>query len=212
MPATVKVRGEAAIRAEPDDALVMITVTALEATPGAALSDVSERSNALVAMLDRLGIARADRSTAGVTVHEEFDYEAGSRRSLGHRAVNQVSVRLTDHEPIGQLITEATEQLSVRIDGPRWEIAPSNPVRLQAAREAAADAQRRARAFAQGVGARLGRPLELSEDEDHPRPRRMHAVGRAAAADPLPVEPGEHEVVASINVTFALEFDDPQPA
>lgn len=64
MPATVKVRGEAAIRAEPDDALLTITLSALNDKPGAALSDMSTRSNALVAMFDRFfGIANADRST-----------------------------------------------------------------------------------------------------------------------------------------------------
>lgn len=93
MSSTVKVRGEAAVRAEPDDALLMITLTALEDTPGAALLDVSTRSSALVAMLDRFGVANADRTTTGVGVHEEFDYGSGGRRSLGHRAVNQVSVR-----------------------------------------------------------------------------------------------------------------------
>lgn len=211
MPATVRVRGEAAIRVEPDEALLMITLTALKDKPGVALADVSARSTALVAMLDRLGVAKTDRATTGATVHEEFDYRSGTERSVGHRAVNQLSVRVSDHELIGRLVTEATEELSAQIDGPHWRIARTNPARLQAAREAAADARRRAQAYAEGVGVRLGEPLKLSEDQSHRVPVRAHRMATAVAAagggaEQLPIEPGEQEVVAAVQVTFGLEF------
>src|SRR5690242_9138879 len=116
---TVTVRGEAVLRAEPDEAMLWITLTVLEADPGHALADVSRRSDALVALLDELGVARTDRSTTGVTVYEEFDRTPSGRRSLGHRAAASVSVRLSDPEPIGQLITKATTELQARFDGPR---------------------------------------------------------------------------------------------
>jgi len=209
MPATVRVHGEAAIRVEPDDALLVIALTAIEDRPGAALSDVSTRTQALAAILDRLGVAKADRSTTGISVEEEFDHSSRGRRSVGHRAVNRMSVRMTDHELIGQVIVEATEQLAAQVEGPHWAIARSNPARLQAAREAAADARRRAQAYAEGVGARLGPPLKLSETQAHMGPRRGGGfIAVAAAAGPLPLEAGEQEVLASVQVTFALEFDD----
>lgn len=206
--ATVRVRGEAAIRVKPDDAVLMITLTALEDRPGAALSDVAKRSQSLVEMLDRMGVAAADRTTTGATVEEDVDYTQGSRRSLGHRATNQISVRVSDHELMGRLIAEATDELSARIEGPHWEIARTNPARLQAAREAAADASRRAQAYAEGVGARLGRPLKLSEDQARPTPMRARGMAVAAAAAPVPIEAGEQEVVATVLVTFALELGD----
>lgn len=207
---TVTVRGEGVVRAEPDEALVWITLTALEPAPGAALSDVSARSRALVAMLSELGVAAADRTTTGVGVSEEFEHRGNVRRSLGHRASTSMQVRLTDPELIGRLLAQATEQLAARVDGPRWQIAADNPVRLDAAREAAADAQRRARAYADGLGASVGRALRLSEVDDAlsvPRFRPMtRALAAAAGAEPA-IESGEHEVAASIQVTFALEHD-----
>lgn len=39
-------------------------------------------------------------------------------------------------------------------------------------------------------------------------PVRARGMAVAAGAEPLPVEPGEHEVAASVQVTFALEFED----
>src|SRR5690348_15110100 len=58
---TVTVRGDAIVRADPDEALVWITLSALQDAPGPALADVSDRSDALIVLLDELGVARPDR-------------------------------------------------------------------------------------------------------------------------------------------------------
>jgi hypothetical protein len=139
---TITVRGIACLRTEPDEAVLWLVLSALEDAPGAALSDVSKRSTALVALLDELGVAKADRSTAGITVEEEFDHTQKGRRSLGHRATSRVSVRLTEPDLIGRLVTQATADLAARVDGPRWLLSLDNPVRLEAARQASADAKR----------------------------------------------------------------------
>jgi uncharacterized protein YggE len=201
----VTVRGDATIRAEPDEALVWVTLSALEDSPGPALSDVAARSNTLVALLDELGVAKTDRSTTGITVREEFDHTKAGRRSLGHRANACVAIRLSDPEVLGRLVVQATDKLAARIDGPDWRIAAGNPVWLEAAKQAAADGRRKAQAYAEGVGAELGRLTRLIEpgagdgmDAGLPR--------GALASAPMPVERGEHEVVASIYVTFALEL------
>lgn len=201
---TVTVRGDASIRAEPDEAVLWITLSALEDTPGPALSDVSARSHALIALLDEVGIERSERSTTGVTVHEEFEHTEQGRRSVGHRAVSRVSVRLTDPELIGRLIAQTTTDLAARIDGPVWLISLDNPVRLETARQAAAEARRKAQAYAEGVGAQLGPLVRLTEPGE---PHVMRTVAyRAQIQESMPVEPGEHEVTASIQATFALEL------
>lgn len=207
---TVTVRGQATLRAEPDEAMLWIRLTALEGDPGQALADVSRRSDALVALLDELEVAKRDRSTAGVTVYEEFDHTRSGRRSLGHRAAATVSARFTSPEPIGRLITRATTELQARIDGPQWQIAARNPIHLEAARAAAADGRRKAQAFADGVGAKLGHIIKLAEpgtEAAEPFERRGVFAASAGPPDgPMSIEPGEEEVSAAINLTFALEL------
>jgi uncharacterized protein YggE len=102
------------------------------------------------------------------------------------------------------LITQATGNVAARIDGPQWLISLDNPVRLEAARQAAADANRKARAYAEGVGAKLGRLVRLSEPGVHSEMhvRAARAVGLSSS---MPVDQGEHEVSASIEATFILE-------
>lgn len=205
MTPMVSVVGTAVLRAEPDEAIVVVTLSALKEGPGPALEDVARRNEALVALLDEFGIASADRSTTGVSVHEDFDHTAEGRRSLGHRAASAIAVRLTDLDLIGRLVTRATTELDARVDGPRWQIAAENPIRLEAARQAAADGQRKAQAYAEGVGARLGALIRLAEPESAAFPRRTGKfIAASAASGDLLVEPGEQDITATIQVTFAL--------
>lgn len=202
---TVTVTGDAAVRSEPDEAILWISLAALHGAPGPALSDVSARGRRLIELLTELGVDPKDRSTTGITVYEEFEHSPAGRRSLGHRAIARVSVRLTDADLIGRLIAQATEDLAAQIDGPRWLISPTNPVRLEAARQAAAEGRRKAEAYAEGVGATLGRLIALDEADHHLAARAAGGL-RPLAAEPMPVEPGEHEVTAAVRATFALHL------
>jgi uncharacterized protein YggE len=206
---TVTVVGQAALRTEPDEAFVWITLSTVAESPGPALEDVAKRTAALASLLDELGIARELRSTTGVTVAEEFDHTSRGRRSLGHRATATLSVRLTDVAVIGQVVMRATTELDARIAGPSWRVSPTNPAWLEVATRASANAKAKAAAYAAGVGTRLGRLMALSEPE-HRFGGGMFAepAARAAAASPgMDIEAGEQQVAASVRATFALEPD-----
>ena len=116
-------------------------------------------------------------------------------------------MQLTNLELIGRLVTRATTELGARVDGPRWQIAPQNPIRLQVARQAAADGRRNAQAYAEGVDARLGALTGLAEPESAAAGRRRGGIIRvasAAAGADMPIEIGEQEITATVVVSFAL--------
>ena len=207
---TITVRGEATLRANPDEAIVFVTLTALERDPGQAVADVSQRSEGLVALLNELGVAKQDRSTTGIRIAEQFEHTNTGRRPLGHQASVSTSVRLADRIAIGRLVTSATTDLRAEVSGPHWQIADGNPVRLEAARAAAANGRRKAEAYADGIGAELGAVLKLVEAitqlvDPSMRSRGITLASAAASGGPLPIDPGAHEVSAEIDVTFALE-------
>jgi uncharacterized protein YggE len=205
---TVTVTGRAALRVEPDEAVVWLTLSKLDDAPGPALADVSARANALSSLLDELGLSKTDRSTSGISVYEDFDHTRGGRRSLGHRANARVEVRITDPELIGRLVGRAAQDLAARVDGPRWRISAGNPVRLQAAREAAADASRKAQAYAAGAGAQLGRLRRLTESDEGHGMFRAVAAAAPMGGEEMHVEPGELEVDATVRATFELDLGD----
>jgi len=201
---TVSVVGEAAIRTQPDEGFLSITLTAVRASPGPALADVAKRSDSLATMLDELGISVDDRSTTGVTVTEEFDHTDQGRRSLGHRATATMSVRLADAELIGKVLMRSSGELNARVAGPSWRVSQKHPAWLEAASQAAANARTKAAAYAAGVDARLGPLLELSESEDgYAVPQSARA---AAFGGEMRVDAGQQEVTASIQATFQLDL------
>ena len=205
---TITVRGEAAVRTPPDEALLWITLSALKQSPGEAIGDVAERSERLTGLLNELGVPQSDRSTAGVSVNEEFDHTPEGRRQLGHRATARVAARLADAELIGRIITRASDELGAGIEGPRWYISPTNPARLTAASQAAADAKQRAEAYAAGVGATLGALLVLAEPGVVAGKGfgRMRAIAVAGGAPPpMPIDVEDHQVNAAIEATFLLD-------
>ena len=208
--ATVTVRGEASLRADPDEALLWITLNEVESTSGKALADVGRRTEALLTLLDELGVAKEDRSTSGVSVDEEFDAtQHRGRRSLGHRATAGVALRLSDADVISRVISRAVEDLHASIIGPRWFVSPAHLIRLEAARRAASDARRKAEAYASGVNAELGALITLIEPErpggSTSRLGRIEPMSAGArGAMQIPIEAGQIEVTAAIDATFEL--------
>ncbi len=93
--------------------------------------------------------------------------------------------------------------------GPSWRVSPTNPVWLEVASQASANAKAKAAAYAAGVDARLGRLMMLSEPEQRRGPGWFAAssASLAAAGPDMDIESGLKEVVASIRATFALEDD-----
>lgn len=212
MGRTVTVRGEAVVPATPDEVRLSVSIEATEKSPDQAQREVARRSNELDVVLDELGIAKERRATQGLSVQEQREYERDRWVKKGFRATNRVLVRLDDPAPLGALIARATESAHARVDGPWWWVALDNPARTQACTDAAAEARRKAEAYASALGATLGPAVRVTE----PGMVDRHEVVLAAAA-PMPargaggappqieVEAADLDVTAAVEVTFSLE-------
>ena len=213
MTATVRVRGEAVVPAQPDEVQLAVNVTALEDSLERAMGEVARRSEELEAILDELEVPRSRRVTSGISVGVEREYERDRWRHKGYRASNRVVLRLEDATGLGRLINEATSRAEARIDGPWWRIALDNPARAEACRRAAAQARRKAEAYAGALGARLGEILRVSEpglggrlsSGEFPVAAPAVAPVPAAQAPEVTVEPGAVDITAAVDVTFRLE-------
>jgi hypothetical protein len=156
-------------------------------------------------VLGELGIAAEQRSSTGVTVREEFDYGDGKQVHRGFRAQNVVTVRLADHAVAGKLLQGSIEKAKAEVRGPVWWIAPDNPARIEACKRAATEARRKAEAYAEALGMRLGAVAEIREPAAggaSPMPRTM---ALAASESSIDVDPGELNVDAQVEVSFRLE-------
>ncbi len=205
--ATVTAQGDAIVPGTPDEGIWDVVIDALDASADVALVEVGRRSTELGTLLDELGVPPQRRSTTGVSVREEFDYTDGRQTHRGFRASNVLTIRLTDPAVAGRLIQGAIDRAGAQVAGPRWWIAPDNPARVEACRQAAAEAKRKAEAYADALGLRLGAVVEIREPSAAgPSPRvRMAPMAMGASAPPLDVDPGELSVDAQVEVTYRLE-------
>ena len=215
---TVTVRGEALVPGEPDEAHVFLEIKAIEKTPQRAMADASERSARLQAIFADLDVPESARSTSGISLSEEteWDGKSGRRKHLGYRASNRITVRLEDVETVARLVGEATDKCEAIVRGPSWQIALANPARTEAFRAAAEDARRKAEAYASALGVTLGDVLSVIEPGLAVRTHQRHEIVPAPAAAPAPqasrapapeihVEAGALDIPAAVEVTFALE-------
>ena len=202
--ATVTVRGSATVSGVPDDALVWLTLAATRARPEEAYDEVARRSEELDAVLGEVGVPREARTTSGVTLHEQYEHGAdGRRHHRGYRASSRLTARVADQAVLGRLLREAVSRADAHVDGPAWRVAPDNPLRSDARREAALDARRRAEAYADALGVRLGAIVAVAEPGTSPPPAPDGVL--FSARHEIPVESGELDVSAAVDVTFALE-------
>jgi hypothetical protein len=203
--ATVTARGHAVVPGRPDEGIWTIEISELGTEPDAALAVVGERTQALTALLDELAVPSEMRSTSGLTVREEFDHVDGRQVRRGFRAHGSTTVRLRGPALAGRLLLGATERAGAQVHGPTWWIAPDNPARVEACRRAAAEATRKAEAYAEALGMRLGSVVEIREPGTGSAPMpRARGFALAAAEVALEVDPGELQVDAQVEVTFTL--------
>jgi uncharacterized protein YggE len=199
----VVVRGHAAVPAQPDLLQVTLTVSAVRGTPDEALAGAGQLNAELGRVLDELAIPACDRSQSGLTVREEFERVEARWARRGYRAANVVAVRMTNPSHVGRLLRDAVGRAGAQVEGPRWRCRPEHPARAEACRQAAADARRKAAAYADALGLRLGPVLRVAE----PGADGTGAPGQALAPSPteMRIQAGHLDVEATVEVTFALE-------
>jgi uncharacterized protein YggE len=209
--ATLNVRGESVVSVQPDELRFQLTLTEVRQAPAEAYEEVAKQATELVGLLSELGIDESARSASAVLVHEERDYdERGRPVHRGYSATSSTHVRTADPSIAATLIEQAVSRTGARIAGPWWHVAAENPARLEACRQAAANARAKAEAYAEALGSRLGALTEVSEPAALAVPVGYRA--QPAAFGPMmpdgpeiPVERGELEVQATVEVTYAVE-------
>lgn len=208
-PGRVTVRGTGSVTARPDRLVLAFTVTSVSRSVEEALADVATRTGPLETVLDALAVPAEDRTTTGLTVRRETEWQDGRQVDRGYRASHVLHVHLRTADPVGELVRRSIQDAGALVNGPWWAIGPDNPARLEACRLAAADAARRAEVIAATLGARLGPVVAAAEPATKPGSQELGYVTMSARAGggqaDVDVQPGEMEVSASLDVSFAID-------
>ncbi|MDV3194573.1 MAG: SIMPL domain-containing protein [Candidatus Phytoplasma australasiaticum] len=204
-PSRLTVMGEGQVRAAPDMATIQLGVTTQADSAAEAMAQNSASQTAVIEALTGAGIDPAEIQTAGLNLNPLIQYgENQAPRVDGYQATNTVSVRVSDLARLGEVLDAIVGAGANEINGITFTREEGDAALDEARRDAVADARRKAELLAEASGVELGPILTLrdtSTGDSGPQP--MMRMG-AAMADSVPVQPGQVEMSARVEIDFAL--------
>lgn len=211
-PTTLSVTGRGVVRVKPDTATVGIDVRRVGVDREHPRASANRRTRQIIASVTRLGVARRDIQSTGITLDELRlrPRHKGGRPRIRYVAHNTLTIRTTAIELVGRIFDVATRAGATDFSGPDFEVVNRTPHRADATAAAVDDARRRAEAAAAALGLRLIGVRSVTLDAA-PAPtvvngesESLPATSGGGSADSTPVQPGVEEISARVSVVFLL--------
>ncbi len=159
----VTVRGEATAEVDPELAQLTVTVTARDRDRDRVLRDLDERARAVDAVLGAHEAAVERIDTEAVRLSPQFATNKPRERVAGYEGTVRRTVVLSDFVPLGDLLVQLSTVELASVVGPWWSLRPDSPAHRAVRVAAVHDAVRRAREYAEALGAQLVGLVELAD-------------------------------------------------
>ena len=204
----VVVTGTGRFSAAPDTALLVLGVEAQAVTLGEATSDAARRMSAVVSRVKSFGVTDPDIATIAYSVDPRMAPPDPARREeppriVGYHVTTLVQVTVRKLGDAGPILDAAVAAGANAVRGIRFTLADSAAAQAQARASAVGDALVKTRQLAAAAGVTLGPVLSIREGTvSQPVPMRTMAMSMRAEA--TPIEPGQLEVVVSIELRQAI--------
>lgn len=207
---TVSVVGYGEVRAQPDKALLRVSVERKANTVKAAEALVKPRVEALIKALLALKVAPEDIDSAQVQVRPEMRWDKAQERSVpdGYVVQREIQIELRDLTLLGPVLSALHEAEMDRIQPPTLGLHDRPAIERRALGLAAEDGRAQAEALAVALGLRLGRVLSVEAHGGGSAPPVMPMMRMSAdmesgnAAEAITV--GEMTVEQRVTLRFAL--------
>ena len=206
----ITVSGRASVQVVPDLVTVTIGVTSRAATAAAALDETSAAAAKIAASARTSGIEGRDIRTSQVSLQQQFrsvrDAGGGSQQLPdGFAASNSVELRVRDVSKLGEILRRGIGEGANRLGGVAFGLSDRRRAERDALAAAVADAQEQARTVADAAGVKLGAIQEIRVGSRGSGPVQPMRMELRAAPPPVPIEAGEIDVAAEVEVTWRVE-------
>lgn len=202
---TIQVSGEGRVSVRPDVAVVFAGVTATGKDLGKATADATAAMRRMLDAIAKAGIPANDVQTTRHDVSVDRPWtDKGPGPVTGYTVVDEVRLTVRDLAKIGLVIERVLAAGSNTLRSLSFEKDDPTPEQARALAAAYASARAKAEALARAAGVTLGEVVTMSaggQVRPYPMMRNTMAMEKAEGA---PVSPGEVEVAASVDVTFAI--------
>jgi uncharacterized protein YggE len=161
----------------------------------------------LIAAARALGVERRDIQTSSLSVEPQIDEERAERegrapRITGYLAKNELELRLRDLVRAPEMIDALFEAGANSVEGPIFSLSDPRPAEREARRKAVAAAREQAETYADALGMRIVRVLQLSEARGSSF-MGSNSLANAGLFSPS-VESGVLQTLITVNVDYAM--------
>lgn len=212
----ISVRGEASLEAEPEIAIVNVSVQARDRDRQTVLGRLATRNQQVTSLIKSYGEAVEKLESGPASVRPDLGNKKAGERVSRYVGLASVQITVRDFTVLGELVTELSDGELVTVTGPWWALRPHSPVYRDARLAAARDAMVRAREYAQAFGGGVAGLIEaadvglLTAAGEHGSRFGAMAAGRAAvraggqSQAELDFEPARQTVTAQVEARFAM--------
>jgi uncharacterized protein YggE len=205
-PRTIRVSGEGRASAPPDLATITLGAEAIGASLARARSEADAAMRRILAVVKDTGVDSKDVQTVRFDVQLERQWKGGQPGPItGYRVSSLARVKVRDLARIGELLDKVGAAGSNAIQGLTFHKEQTSSEEARALQEAVKRARAKAEALAKAAGVVLGDVRSITETVQAPQPISMRMEAALAQSSGTPVEPGEIDVRAVVEIVFSIE-------
>ena len=206
----VMVAGDSIVQAQPDTAVLTISVVNQAKRAIDAQQENATRTDAVVRALKASAGAGAEVKTSGYSLQPQRVYKEGQPPTItGFEARNSVTVTMGELNKVGPVIDAAAQAGANDVTGIAFTLRQDRQARERALSEATSEAMTKARVIAQTLGGRVVRIVEVQEEGFQQRPPQpiyqTEAFMGKRADVATPIEVGSLDITSRVQLIAEVE-------
>lgn len=205
----IGVSGVGRVSVAPDVAVAMLGVEITAPTLAEATKQSNDRMTAVLAAVKAQGVDAKDIQTSNYNVYPITNQpkEGETPAITGYRVSNLVTIKVRTIANIGQVLDAALAAGANSINNIYFTVNDPTSAQDQARALAVKDAMAKAKTLADAAGVKVGRLFSLSDLSGGVQPVFKGDFGSlpAAAGGAGPVETGQTEITATVEMHFEIE-------
>ena len=203
---TISVSGLGEASAEPDQAVVSLTVSSINANVNAAKTEADEKYQSVLNAAKNQGIAKTDIKLSSLNLQPEYQWRDNTQVLVGTRVSRSLSLTVKQIDNVAPLLQELVEGQVSTIDGVQTGFQNRAVLERKALTAAIADAKEKAQFLAEQFGKTLGAAYSISESSQSQPTFRAFNEGMLQAKSRSASVPEEHfgeqKITANVSVIF----------
>lgn len=206
-PTKVMVTGDAIVQAQPDTAILTVSVVTQARRALDAQQENANKSDAVVRALKSAAGTGAEVKTSGYSLQPQRVYKEGQPPTItGYEARNSVTVTLADLTKVGAVIDATAQAGANDLSGISFTLRKDRPARDQALADATREAVSKAQVIAQALGGRVVRIAEVQEEGvQRPVPTYEARLQTMKSSADTPIEVGTLEITSRVQLVAEIE-------